>query len=184
MTSILKVNQIQTTAGGVPTAADLGLNVTGTVLQVVQAFKSDIWSSSSTSYVDVTGLSITITPSSANSKIYIAAYLGRVSNSGSSYYSNAWRFTRGSTAIGVGDAAGNRLLAGMNTHHYDGNYDGTGAMFYLDNPSTTSPVTYKVQGAGHGSGTVLLNYSESNYDVNLGYGSRTGSNLIAMEIAG
>jgi len=34
MTSILKVSTIQNTAGGAPTAADLGLNVTGSVLQV------------------------------------------------------------------------------------------------------------------------------------------------------
>ena len=33
MTSIIKVDQIQTAAGGVPTAGDLGLNVTGSVLQ-------------------------------------------------------------------------------------------------------------------------------------------------------
>ena len=34
MTSILKVSTIQNTAGGAPTAADLGLNVAGSVLQV------------------------------------------------------------------------------------------------------------------------------------------------------
>ena len=34
MTSILKVSTIQNTAGTAPTAADLGLNVTGSVLQV------------------------------------------------------------------------------------------------------------------------------------------------------
>lgn len=33
MTSILKVDQIQTAAGGVPTAADLGINTSGTVLK-------------------------------------------------------------------------------------------------------------------------------------------------------
>ena len=36
MTSIIKVDQIQNAAGGVPTAADLGLNVSGTVLNVGQ----------------------------------------------------------------------------------------------------------------------------------------------------
>lgn len=33
MTSIIKVDQIQTAAGGVPTAADLGLDLSGTVIQ-------------------------------------------------------------------------------------------------------------------------------------------------------
>ena len=40
MTSIIKVDQIQTAAGGVPTAADLGLNVSGSVVQTVTAQNS------------------------------------------------------------------------------------------------------------------------------------------------
>ena len=43
MTSIIKVDQIQTAAGAAPTAAGLGLNVTGSVLQVVTgSFGSEV----------------------------------------------------------------------------------------------------------------------------------------------
>lgn len=156
----------------------------GAVLQVVQAFKSDTWSSASASWTDVTGLSATITPSSVNSKIYVAVYLGRVSNIGTSWYSNAWRFVRNGIAIGVADAAGIRPSAGMNIMHNDSYYDGNGSMFYLDSPNTTSAVTYKVQTAGHGSGTVLLNRNEPDDNGGNGYQSRTASSLILMEIAG
>jgi len=41
MTSIIKVDQIQNAAGGVPTAGDLGINTTGTVLQVVQTYNEN-----------------------------------------------------------------------------------------------------------------------------------------------
>ena len=41
MTGILKVDQIQLANGNTPTASDLGLNTTGSVLQVKQAIKTD-----------------------------------------------------------------------------------------------------------------------------------------------
>jgi len=155
----------------------------GTVLQVVQAFKSDPWSTTATTFVDVTGLSVTITPTSSTSKFYVATYLGRVSVSGSSWYSTAWRLTRNGTAIGVGDAGGVKYQSGINITHYDSNYDGNGSMFYLDSPNTLSPITYTVQTAGHGSGTLLLNYSEADQNSAVGYSARAASNLVIMEIA-
>ena len=40
MTSIIKVDTLQKANGATPTAADLGINVTGTVLQVVEGSSS------------------------------------------------------------------------------------------------------------------------------------------------
>ena len=54
----------------------------GAVLQVVQTVKSDVFSSTSGSYVDITGMSASITPTSASSRI--AVFIS---------------FTAGSTAI-------------------------------------------------------------------------------------
>ena len=73
MASIIKVDQIQTAAGGTPTAADLGLNTTGTVLQVVSNRPTSIQSlnTSSTSYTDIPGMAVTITPTSTSSSIFI-----------------------------------------------------------------------------------------------------------------
>ena len=69
MASIIKVDTIQTAAGGTPTAADLGLNTTGSVLQVVSSNNGYAVTTSS-SYVD-TGLQQTITPIATNSKFLI-----------------------------------------------------------------------------------------------------------------
>ena len=44
---------------------------TGAILQVVSTFKSDTFSTASTSFVDITGMSATITPTSATSKILV-----------------------------------------------------------------------------------------------------------------
>ena len=70
MSSILKVDQIQLANGNTPTAGDLGLNTTGNVLQVKQAFKTPDTGASS-SFADISGMSVTITPSSASSKFLI-----------------------------------------------------------------------------------------------------------------
>lgn len=76
MASIIKVDQIQTAAGGTPTAADLGLNTSGSVLQVA-VVKSNTSTSSSTaqSYLDI-GLSIDFTPKSSSSLILIEGFVG------------------------------------------------------------------------------------------------------------
>ena len=49
----------------------------GKILQVVSVTKSDVFSTSTTgSYVDVTGLTINITPTKANSNILVMAVIG------------------------------------------------------------------------------------------------------------
>jgi hypothetical protein len=84
MTSIIKVDQIQTAAGGVPTAGDLGINTTGTILEhieghcdgrtvggVVFPTVSSYSTFASTSYADVQGSEVTYTPpSDATTVIY------------------------------------------------------------------------------------------------------------------
>jgi hypothetical protein len=52
-------------------AAKLASGVGGKVLQVVQSAKTDTFSSASASWVDITGLSLSITPSSTSSKVFI-----------------------------------------------------------------------------------------------------------------
>jgi hypothetical protein len=76
MTSILKVSTIQNTAGGAPTAADLGLNVTGSVIQVVtyltnQTLSGNIAYSNTvlTATDGTTWGSFSFTPKFSNSKI-------------------------------------------------------------------------------------------------------------------
>ena len=71
MTSILKVDNIQKANGSVPKVSDLGLNVTGSVLQVKQlVFAKETITTSSATFVS-TGKSLAITPSATSSKILI-----------------------------------------------------------------------------------------------------------------
>ena len=71
MTSIIKVDQIQTAAGGVPTAADLGLDQQSAVLNVWQNTLNSTQILSSDAYVDITSASFTVTPQSVNSRFLI-----------------------------------------------------------------------------------------------------------------
>ena len=52
---------------------------TGKVLQVVSTTKSDVTSSTSTSYADITGMAVSITPSSTSSKILVIYGINAVS---------------------------------------------------------------------------------------------------------
>ena len=56
-------------AANAVTAGKLSSGVGGKILQVVQTFKNDSFSTTSTSYVDITGFSVTITTSSTSNKI-------------------------------------------------------------------------------------------------------------------
>ena len=154
----------------------------GAVLQVLQAVKTDTQSTTSATFVDITGLSVSITPKSSSSKILISASVNRGTTD--NMISN-FQFMRDSTAIGIGDAAGSRARSSMSV--YTGSSDSvshivTVAMNFLDSPSTTSATTYKVQFRSQGGGqTTFINRNSADGD-----GAtvpRTISSITVMEIA-
>jgi hypothetical protein len=146
--------------------------------QVVQAFKSDTFTSTSTTYVDITGLSVTITPTSTSSKVLV---LSIVSGSGVSAVSDAiLQLLRGATVIGSGDAAGSRRVGYAALSASTGNA-WPGVAMYLDSPATTSATTYKIQGAlMTGSGTWTINRSPTDTD-SAGY-PRVSSSITVIEV--
>ena len=153
---------------------------TGAVLQVVSTVKTSVFSTGSTSWIDITGMAATITPSSTSSKIFIQVDV--TVGTGSNSYSFG-RLMRGSTAIGIGDASSNRnrvtfSLSGNSTHVTKS--DNRGCNF-LDSPSTTSATTYKVQVKT--SQTVKINTTgeDENHATT---GLRAVSTITLMEIAG
>ena len=171
------VNQI--TAGAIE-KADLPA---GSVLQVVSTTKSDTFSATgggSGSFFDITGLAVTITPTSATSKILIFVNLS-CSSSNAAEHLNA-RVVRGaSTLVGSGDAIGSRNQA-MWAHGIN-NTSNNAKVFaaqYLDSPATTSSTTYKVQGY-NSSATFYLNRTEAWSDTN--HYSTGASTITVMEIA-
>jgi hypothetical protein len=160
---------------------------TGSVLQVVSATKTDTFSSSTTSFVDVTGLSVSITPTSSSSKILIFynVHTSASQNSGSA----PLRLLRNSTAIDIGDAASTRPR--VSSIFYSGDVTaiaqssiGSSSNTFLDSPATTSSVTYKIQMlASTGGVTMYVNRSASDRDTTT-YDARAASSITVMEIAG
>ena len=179
MASIIKVDQIQTAAGGTPTAADLGINTTGSVLQVVQAVKDDTFSSTSTSWTDITSLSVSITPISTSSKIMLFVCL----HGGGTGQTPRFKVLRNSTDVGVGIAAGSRVRAGFGTGYArDSNQIQSMNWSYLDSPNTISSIVYKVQGHNDNGATWHINRSQDYQDTSTGV--TTVSTITAIEIAG
>jgi hypothetical protein len=164
-------------ASGVPTRAQLPA---GSVLQVVSTTKTDTFTTTSTSYVDITGLSLSITPTSASSRIVLVANVSAIEGAANSLY---LRFVRDSTPIAVGNAAGVRVQAtgGMRFPTADSGGAGSIGMSFVDSPSTISATTYKIQIAVQG-GTGCVNRSPDDLD-NVGRG-RYVSTITVMEIAG
>tara|TARA_Y100000748_G_scaffold295673_1_gene287663 strand:- start:1148 stop:1720 length:573 start_codon:yes stop_codon:yes gene_type:complete len=156
---------------------------TGKILQVLQAVKTDVFTSNSTTYTDVTGLSLAITPSSASSKILVNINFNHQSNT-----QDRWRafiITRGSTAIYRGDADGSRTRASVHTSLTSGNGDAVNQdnalIQFLDSPNTTSAVTYKLQGKVQSGAYFVINRSRVNDDGD--YNGRTASSITLMEVA-
>ena len=153
----------------------------GGVIQVKSTTKTDgNFNTSSSSYVDVTGLSVSITPTRSDSKILIFANIHGVGNSDTQAY---FRFMRDSTAICVGDAAGNRVQATLGSMYYNQQNDTKScSQTFLDSPSTTSAVTYKIQARTQGSGIIYINRSAT--DANDSTSGRFTSSLTVMEVSG
>jgi len=146
----------------------------GKILQVVQTAKTDTFSTTSTSFTDVTGLSVAITPSSTSSKVLVMVS----SNSSTSSGNNAeMKLVRGSTDIFIGDDDSTHSRASAQTRVNDNNGCMTLTFSFLDTPNTTSETTYKVQYNVQG-GTGTINKAQAD-------GSsiaRTASSIIAMEV--
>lgn len=152
----------------------------GKILQVVSTAKTDTFTTTSQSLVDITGLSATITPSATSSKI-LALFNISIGSNGFP----ALVLLRGSTNIYKGDASSNRYTAFfggyLGTEPTGNNYNAAGQ--FLDSPSTTSATTYKFQtGVPHATGyTVYINRTVSDTDYN--YNFRTPSSITLIEVA-
>ena len=140
----------------------------GGIIQVRSTPKTDTFAmpSNDTSFHTVTGLSVTITPTRSDSKIFIMYDMNWSTSTGHC----SCRLMRDSTPIKVGDASGNKSQVTGQIHYtasdqYDlENVSGT----HMDSPATTSAVTYSMQ--------VGTPYSAS-YDCTVNYHSEDGADL-------
>ena len=166
------------TLSGVTAGLTAASMPSGSVLQVVQAVKTDTTSHDTTTWTDISGLSVSITPSNASNKVLV-------------YYSAAGctvnigyiRLVRDSTVLGSGDASSSRTSCGVAfcRQSSDSQMLESFTNSYLDSPSTTSATTYKLQWRDE-NGTIYLNRSVTDSDSVSGI--RCSSVITAMEIKG
>jgi hypothetical protein len=144
----------------------------GQVLQVVSTTSTTTFSSTSTTPVDITGLSVSITPKFSTSKVLVV-----FSTTGSATDSLNLYLNRNGTNIdlGSGGSAKNATISSVPTGNSAFVYSYSAQ--YLDSPATTSAVTYKIQ-SDTNAGTFYIGRRGSGTDFN------SPSSITVMEIAG
>ena len=157
----------------------------GKILQVVQTVKTDTFSTTATSFTDVTGLSVAITPASSSNKVLI--HVSICFGGGQNLYFHA-KLLRGSTDIAIGDAGESSQTRATIPLSLDdannANYKVKNSqMSFLDSPSTTSATTYKIQAQSYSgdSREMYINRPSNNSDA--GYIGRYVSTITAMEVS-
>jgi hypothetical protein len=147
------------------------------ILQVVSVTKVDTFTTSSTSFTDVTGLNASITPTSTSSKILV---LSKVAINTRSLAIGDIQLLRGATVIGGGTAAGNRV-SGMSAFYAEAAGTTDLSTNFLDSPASVSSQTYQIQAR---TNTGVLGINTSADDANVALIARTSSTITLMEIAG
>jgi len=151
----------------------------GSVIQIVSTnYTTRTVISQTTSVIDMTGMTVSITPTSASNKILVLINLAFNSPEGQNIIGF---LNRNGTLIGQSTTSGAiQAFFGMSTAN-DGNYRMWSASGnFLDSPATTSAITYKLQSrAASGTSTLYLNGTGRNSaDDALG-----SSTITVMEIA-
>ena len=145
---------------------------TGKVLQVQATQGINIFSTTSNSFVDVTGLALTITPAATSSKILLILNTNMYQSADQQYWAIRWeRAISGGSTTNIGNSTyGLSFARSAQAHDFWG---GVG-MTYLDSPSTSAEITYQVQATNTGgSGTVGVGENSTNQNT-----------IMALEIAG
>ena len=150
----------------------------GKLLQSQYTEKTDVFSlSANQTWTDVTDMSLSITPSSSSNHVLVSFDWAF---SGDQNYTQ-FRIYRGSTLIYVGDSSpdGQQSAGSYLTNTVIYVSCVRSSVFFRDSPSTTSPVTYKMQMYKEGSQNSYINRS-----FNTGsYTGRTASSITLMEVA-
>ena len=142
-------------------AAKLASGVGGKVLQVSNFVQtSSAQNISSSSYTDLTAMSVAITPTASNSKILISASINARTVDQLGF---GMQFVRGSTSVYATLATYSIYTSGI-TEIYSAY-----PFSYIDSPNTTSETTYKIQVRTH-------NGNEVNFNAGI------NSNIYLMEI--
>jgi hypothetical protein len=178
-------NQIVIPTGYVLRGADqASIYSPGSIIQVQSTTKTDIFSTTSTSFVDVTGLNVNITPKFVTSRILVMIGISYICDSGS--FTHFARLLRDSTPIGIGDtdptytSRTRATVGGQRTTDVPAPL--TQTIQFLDSPSSISTLNYKVQVISQG-GTLSINRPGASDTTNDISRATTISNITVMELA-
>ena len=153
-------------------------NKGGAVHRMIQAVKTDTTTITSTTPVDITGLSKTITPVDATKRIRVEATI----NVGAVGVTPCFVLQRNGVDIAVGDAAGSRRQVSVASGKSDdANQMQTQTIDFIDNPLSASAITYKIQTYGDTAVTYYINRSVT--DTNSNTGVRTISTITLTELS-
>ena len=166
-------------AAGLTAAGNAGIGS-----NVVQAVKTDTFSTSSATFLDVPDLTAAITPTSEDSKILVFAYTPLSNSSVGNGVGAHIRIMRGDSPVFIGDAEGLRTQA---SGGYQGQPNNTQPIVhsytpvFVDNPNTDLEVTYKVQ--MRTASTTAAHLGRSGFDTDSESGPRIPSSLVLIEVA-
>ena len=151
----------------------LPAGASGGIIQVVEAFDYTGTSISSSTFVD-TGLSASITPTSASNKILVYVSHNIYKSGTNNYMELALFCNHGGSFANIGyidDLGCYSASTGAMIHRPN-------AMF-LHSPATTSTITYKTQCLVSGGGSMLINGDASGGD-----SERSRGSMVLMEVSG
>ena len=169
MSSELRVDRIVPVDG-------VSANGGGGIVQVVQAVTGDAQAIGTQTYTTASNLSPTITPKFNTSKILLSYNIYVSADNTVAFF----RILRGSTFIeGPSGTPSTNGRSGHSINYINSSTMQVSSATILDSPSTTSALTYKIQGGTHDGSTVQINAwrdDTSNY-----FGVST---FTAMEVSG
>ena len=126
-------------------------------------------------FFDIPGMSVTITPTRADSKIFVMTTVAVACNNANR--NNFIQLRRDSTDIAKGTEGGS-----VNASFFHKTRDNFSphniSVQFLDSPATTSAVTYKVRWSGENGDTYYLNRNASNTNEGM------VSSITVMEVSG
>ena len=136
-------------------AIESGAIGAGSIRQVVYSSNSTPTSTTS-GPVDI-GVTATITPTSSSSRILVLVSQEYYIHSGGTDTGAIFYLQRNGTNIHAGSGHSLYIATGSGQNESIGYY----TINYVDSPSTTSALTYKMQGSATAGGTLLANYNNN-----------------------
>ena len=165
----------------------------GGILQIVTKFKKDTFDTGGGSLTQnqeypITGLSVVIKPSRSSNLVWVQGFVSH--NVQSSQQASFYVARNGTNVSPIGDAGGGTQKRVFVSAQGNGDYYGDRVVkntpfWFMDNPATTSAVTYQVgviPGVSN-SQNIYINRSTGDRG-QTGYDYRAVSNITAWEVSG